>query len=57
MTSPPDKLRKVPSRRAYAPLKATRPAANEGKSAVSTPQRPAGGDEPVERHPEDGSRS
>ncbi len=37
MTSPTDKTRPLPARRGYAPLKATRPAANAAKSEVSRP--------------------
>ena len=37
MSTPSDKTRPLPTRRGYAPLKATRPAANAAKSAVSNP--------------------
>jgi hypothetical protein len=37
VTSPTDKTRPPPARRGYAPLKATRPAANSAKSEVSRP--------------------
>lgn len=36
MTTPPDKTRPAPTRRGYAPLKATRPAANGAKTSIPT---------------------